>query len=286
MIGDTGVQVDTLSHSMGVRKVASDAQVVVPWNGKKVCVENVQTVQEKHVMSLFPEDIQGLLLRYYSGKPSDFTALRKELGLNPTVRILKELFYNNNPFVLAILEEAEWDVDAINDSYLKQGVLSVISSSKKLDISGLCCTYQKIQRIVKYFPYVQNLQMACCDVTTPKSFTELVAVKGLKSLIVSGTLTSAHFAELTRIERLESLTLTGCNQLRDDHCAYLAKMQSLTALDLSWCSELTDNCCKELVKLRSLTHLHLSGCDRITDEGRSFLADQLPLGKPLSHREQ
>ena len=100
---------------------------------------------------------------------------------------------------------------------------------------------------------------------------QLLALHPSAGLSADGQMTDAMLADLSRVETLTALGLSGCKGVTDDGIAHLARLPALQHLDLSG-TGITDAGLQVLRHLPRLRTISLAWT-RVTDEGIGALAD-------------
>ena len=100
---------------------------------------------------------------------------------------------------------------------------------------------------------------------------QLLALQPSAGLSADGQMTDAMLADLSRVETLTALGLSGCKGVTDDGIAHLARLPRLQHLDLSG-TGITDAGLQVLRHLPRLRTISLAWT-RVTDEGIGALAD-------------
>ena len=120
------------------------------------------------------------------------------------------------------------------------------------------------------FPHVGPLIKMLIILTRPATtFPYASFIKRLNFSQLADRMSDALLMHLAVCNRLERLTLAGCNEITDSALfMLLGSCQSLVALDLSDCAKITDETVKVAARnCRRLQGLNLSGCTLVTDAG-------------------
>src|SRR2546425_12063809 len=90
------------------------------WNGKEISLTVAPT---QDILSLLPEDIQGIAVGYYCETANELTALQKEqVEFSFSKRTFVEIMSFNDTLASEALRQAKGDINAIQDGMLKEAL--------------------------------------------------------------------------------------------------------------------------------------------------------------------